>query len=105
MKLRVRKNSIRLRLSSSEVRQFRENGYIEEAIEFGAGSRFNYALAIAETNSINARFENGKITVFVPPSEAESWTSSNEIGLENKQSIGDDKFLKILIEKDLAPEN
>lgn len=105
MKLRVRNNSIRFRLSQSEIDQFKKSGYIEEAIEFGGNSRLIYALAAAETDVVNARFENDKITVFVPQTEADNWTEAERIGIETKQSVNDGKLLRILIEKDLASDN
>ena len=36
MKLRIRGNSIRLRLSRTEVAQFAGNGNVEDTVEFGS---------------------------------------------------------------------
>jgi hypothetical protein len=104
MKLRLKNNSIRLRLTQSEVARFEETGKVEEAIEFGATGEdvFVYALAVSDAASINARFKDGKLTVFVPESEARAWASTSQIGLEHEQEIGQNKKLKILIEKDFA---
>lgn len=104
MKLRVRNNSIRLRLTQTEVVQLRENGIVEEVIEFGLtpDKILIYSLASADVETICAQFENGKITISVPTTQALQWSESNQVGLENKQEIGDDKILKILIEKDFA---
>lgn len=102
MKLRIKNNSIRLRLTQSEVRQFRETGSVEEIVEFGADAQLIYRLAAAQTENIHAQFDAGKITVSVPAIPARNWTESSQIGLEDIQSIGASKTLKILIEKDFA---
>jgi hypothetical protein len=107
MKLRIRKNSIRFRLTQSEVVQFGDSGYIEEAIEFGSGTaqRLTYALIAtveAAENDIASKFEDNKITIFVPSRQARQWVDSDQIGIETDQNIGNDRALKILIEKDFA---
>ncbi len=108
MKLRIRNNSIRLRLTQSEVAQFRENGYVEEVIEFGAvpASRLTYALmAAAENdaeNGIASKFEDSKITISIPSLQARQWVDSDQVGIEIDQNIGDGNKLRILVEKDFA---
>ncbi len=107
MKLRIRNNSIRLRLTQSEVAQFGENGYVEEAIEFGGApaSRLTYALiSLPENDSENdiaSKFENSKITISVPSPQARQWVDSDQVGIETDQDIGGNK-LRILVEKDFA---
>ena len=43
MKIRIKGNSVRVRLTRSEVDHFAETGYLEESTEFG-NSHFLYAL-------------------------------------------------------------
>lgn len=105
MKLRMKNNSVRLRLTQSEVDRFDETGKVEEAIEFGGESREQFVYALesrAETEEIKAKFENNRITVFVPRQIADQWTQTEKVGLENVQTIGDGKTLRLLIEKDYA---
>lgn len=105
MKLRVKNNSVRLRLTRGEVARFNDSGRVEEAIEFGIEphQRFVYALEFgAETETTRAIFENNRITVFVPKTQAEKWTQTARIGIETEQTIGGGKTLRILIEKDFA---
>ncbi|HNY40926.1 MAG TPA: hypothetical protein PKJ41_11040, partial [Bryobacteraceae bacterium] len=42
MKLRVKGNSLRLRLTRPEVVRLREDGLVEESADFGAGATFVY---------------------------------------------------------------
>lgn len=105
MKLRIRGNSIRLRLTKSEVEQFSETGEVKETVEFGLkeNERFVYALISAEVvNSPTAVFENNQLSVFLPKWEAENWTQTNEVGISAEHPIGNDKFLRITVEKDFA---
>ena len=104
MKLRVTNNSIRLRLTEIEVAAFDARGAIEETIEFGPtdDKRLTYRLAKAEIEIVNADFTNGKITIFVPTTQAENWAKTTRIGIKAEQNLGGGKTLQILIEKDLS---
>ena len=96
MKLRIRGNSLRLRLSRGEVTQLAEKGRVEDAIAFGP-SKLTYALATADVAEVGATYESspdGRIVVVIPPKRAAEWASSDEVGIESK---GD---LHILVEKD-----
>jgi hypothetical protein len=104
MKLRIRGNSVRLRLTQSEVAQFRETGQVEEIVEFGleAQQQFIYSLSSGDNESPTAVYKNNRLTVFVPKDEARQWTQTNQVGICAAQSTGEEKRLEILIEKDYA---
>lgn len=93
MKLRIRGNSLRLRLSQSEVTQLAQRGRVEDAIAFGP-SKLTYVLATSDVDRIGAVYEDHRIVVTLPKSRAAKWTSSDEVGIE---SDGD---VKVLVEKD-----
>lgn len=96
MKLRIRGNSIRLRLLKSEVAELSEKGSVSETTDFG-GSRFAYSLEVG-SDRIGATFDGGTVTVSVPESEIREWAETDEkIGIETESN-----GLKILIEKDFA---
>ena len=104
MKLRIRGNSIRLRLTKSEVGRFGQTGVVADTVEFGAASRgFCYKLHTSSAdNSTRASFEGNCLSISVPVGDAENWIRSEDVGIEVMQPIGDDKFLRILMEKDFA---
>jgi glutathione peroxidase-family protein len=105
MKLRVRNNSIRLRLTRTEVEQFREIGRVEEKVIFGVNtsSQIAYAVQTAAVENVAAEYENGQILILVPNEIARNWTQTNEIGIAAEQKTGTNSpSLKILIEKDFA---
>ncbi len=97
MKLRIRENSIRLRLTQSEVKEFAENGLVENQTEF-SHSKFVYALKSSETiQNLQASFENKRLEIIVPRSVGENWIKPAEVGIS-----GSDGLVKIMIEKDFA---
>lgn len=102
MKIRIKGNSIRLRLTQTEVANFANNGYLEEHTEFG-NATFTYALANdAEVLNLSAKMEGAKITMQVPPDLAKNWTSTNEVGFQHKLSLNNGKELFLLVEKDFV---
>ena len=105
MKMRLRNNSLRLRLTQTETARFVESGRIEETIEFGVEGhqRMVYILECGpEIMQIQAVLENNQITVKVPKEQADRWVETSQVGMETDQEIGGGKTLNILIEKDFA---
>jgi hypothetical protein len=102
MKIRIKGNSVRLRLSKTEIDKFASTGYLEESTEF-ATAKFTYALASStDANELCADFNHQKITVYVPTKVHHEWVNTDRVGFENKQRIADDKTLFLLIEKDFV---
>jgi hypothetical protein len=103
MKLRLRENSIRLRLLQSEMKTLGETGFVSETIVFSERQKLIYTVKISENASrIFARFENEEITVEIPVQTALDWIETNLVGLEHEQDIDEAAKLKILIEKDFV---
>lgn len=105
MKLRLRENSIRLRLLQPEVDQLRETGNVSERIIFGVNptETLVYSLRVSEdAEMIFAQMIDNQIEIFLPLNDAENWADTNEVGLYATQKIGDSDELKITIEKDFV---
>jgi len=102
MKLRIKGNSIRLRLLRSEVENFAETGRIFDEVRFGANALRYSIVMSSEAESIVAKLVDNEITVFIPEKAARDWTASEQVGFEVEQSIGDDDTLSIVIEKDFV---
>lgn len=103
MKLRIRGNSIRLRLGKSEVASLAETGGVNASIRFSAepDAHLNYSLVTSPTEkAISARLVDREIKVIVPEGLAREWAKSERVGLEHVQPIGAGDSLAILIEKD-----
>lgn len=102
MKLRIRGNSIRLRLSQQNVKTFGEKGRVENSIQFGpaAGGQLIYALETADVKKLKCEFKDGTLTVFVPKDLAKVWIESQLVGLEHLDSTTENDQVRILVEKD-----
>jgi len=107
MKLRIRDNSIRLRLSRGEVDSLRADGLVKARTEFPAGHEFGYELESSPASvQPDASFSDRAITVRVPESMALAWASTEQVSMQGEQFLDDGGKLTILVEKDftcLAP--
>ncbi len=101
MKLRILGDSLRLRLSQSEVKQFGETGLVEQSIRFGPGSEMTYAVEHdGSLKQVCASFEGARITVRMPSSVARAWVGADEISVHGDQRLEGSEPLRLLIEKD-----
>lgn len=94
MKIRIKGNSIRYRLSKTEVELFLERGYVEEVVDFST-EKLTYALNKYDNYELSANFEQNKITLFMPERFASEWGAPEKIGFN-----GIHNRLSLLIEKD-----
>lgn len=94
MKIRIKGNSIRYRLSKTDVEQFLKLGYLEEIVDFGT-QKLVYALKKLDKAALSASFEQNKIILFMPAEMAAEWENPDKIGFGGIY----DK-LSLLIEKD-----
>lgn len=101
MKLRIRGDSLRLRLSQDEVARFGKSGHVEDAIRFGPGSTLLYGLKMAkDVRQLAADYRNDHLTVYVPKDLALQWAVSDMVGMDSACRFEDGQLLHILVEKD-----
>jgi len=101
MKLRIRGDSIRLRLTQSEVKKLAEEGRVEELTRFGPDERFTYAISFGGT-VLSAKLVSRGLEITVPDEVARTWASSDAVSIEGARDLGDGSTLRILVEKDFA---
>ena len=100
MKLRIKGNSLRLRLSKTDVQQLSETGRISDKISFGT-EQLMYSLKCDNTvKEPEASFGLNNIIVLIPGRFAGEWHKNNVIGIDGTQNTGNNESLYILIEKD-----
>ena len=102
MKIRIHNNTIRLRLSMSEVEQLSEKNEIKEELKFPSPyPSFIYNLkAPAKEKFLSLTFEQGEISISLPLSEVKDWANTEQIGIAKTQSLEDGINLQLLVEKD-----
>jgi hypothetical protein len=100
MKLRMKGNSIRLRLSKPEVEKLAVAKYLEERTSFRSNT-FTYALQIKDGgDELSADFNDNKLIVFIPGIFTKDWAVNNVIGFNATKQVSDTEPLYILVEKD-----
>ncbi len=102
MKLRILGNTIRFRLSRSEMEQLENIGVVENTTDFGLGAQLLYKLEIGLHDCLEAIYSDDCIRVFVPKVMAQRWMQTDEITLQGEKSLDSGAQLKILLEKDFA---
>ena len=105
MKLRIKGNSLRLRVSRSELARFQAEGRIEETIHFTAAleATLTYALESATGASpVTVRYEPGEVTVILSKDRARVWGAQSEIGVYTTLDMGPAGSLEVVVEKDFA---
>ena len=95
MKLRIQGNSLRFRLTRSEVARLHESAFVEETACFSIGSELTYRIRKGAGGDIRAELTEGAITVHVPATVADGWAASDEVGINARNGP-----MRIAIEKD-----
>nr|WP_297789142.1 hypothetical protein [uncultured Allomuricauda sp.] len=102
MKIRIKGNSIRFRLTQSEVQQLSETGSINENTEFG-NSIFQYQVKLAPTiQNLEAIYSNGNILMMVPEDDGKNWFHNDIVGFAHEMELPAGKKLHLLLEKDFT---
>lgn len=105
MKLRINGNSLRLRLLRSEVARLLAGDCLEETIYFApeASARLSYALELDPAGSRpTIQYTGNRVAIFIPSDLANTWGSSDQVGIAADISLGEFGSLALLIEKDFA---
>jgi len=105
MKLRIKGNSVRLRLMRSEVAKLIEDSSLSDSISFGTTADVLTYTVISskDEQKVSARLVGNEIVVIVPEITATTWAKTDAVSIEANQHIeGTSENLAILIEKDMA---
>jgi hypothetical protein len=103
MKIRIRGNSIRYRLTRTDVSRMGTDGVVEETTRFPDGNRFHYRLErSAAIKELQATYAENRITLLIPDDRVREWTGSEIIGFRHHVPLPDGSELLLLVEKDFA---
>lgn len=103
MKLRLKGNSIRIRLDRRDLAGLIERGGIEDALRFGPGAEFCYAVeaASAPRGKPTASYAEGRLIVTIDPEDVRAWAATDRIGFDHEQAVGAGT-VRVVLEKDFA---
>ena len=105
MKLRIKGNSLRLRVSRSELDRFSKGQRIHETIHFGSApnAKLSYALERDEAIDLTVvKYGSHTVTVQIPFKLACQWEMTDMVGLSGSIDLGPAGTLDVLVEKDFA---
>ena len=101
MKLRIRGDSIRLRLKRGEVDQIASGASIVEETHF-PNAVLTFRLDVTESEDVSASFNDGSLVISLPKSKVLDWAGTDEVSLAAEQKLAGDGSLSLLIEKDFS---
>ena len=108
MKLRIRGNSVRFRVTKGELDAIAEAGSAEDAVRFSPTAELRYRIDVKSSGPVTAAFEGSSVKVVLPRPLVERWLGAEEVSIYAEQPLGEGGVLKILVEKDftcLAPRD
>ena len=96
MKIRIKGNSLRYRLTQSDMYQLSHDGYLEDKTNFG---KRELVCVIQKTSEqeLSAFFDDNVICLQVPDNIIEELNKTDRVGFEGKQAD-----LLLLVEKDFT---
>jgi hypothetical protein len=100
MKLWIRGNSLRLRVSKTELAKIAEMGKAEDTTRFSSEHSLRYGIEVRAAGAITATFAEAAIVVTLPKARLDLWLRPDEVSVEGSQPIGGGKVLQIVLEKD-----
>ncbi|MGH8494817.1 MAG: DUF7009 family protein [Gammaproteobacteria bacterium] len=102
MKLRIRGNSIRMRVTQSELAEIAADGEVRETVEFGDAT-LTYALVRDAFDSApSASFRDNVITLRLPADTVRRWVETRQVSIRASQRLEHGGELQLLVEKDFA---
>lgn len=99
MKLRIRGNSLRLRLTRTELAELAGTGTVVNQVQLGVfpDCALVYRMELSdEAIKPVVVFRNSQICVSLPSVQAREWARSESVGIYSEESWG----LKLIVEKD-----
>jgi hypothetical protein len=101
MKLRIRANTLRFRLTQGECAALADGGICEEQTILAPGQVFTYKIvAVAGKGIIRCVFEAGALAVFVGDESIKEWAEGAQVGMEATLPNGAEPGLFVIVEKD-----
>ncbi|MBO9671907.1 MAG: hypothetical protein J7577_00565 [Sphingobacteriaceae bacterium] len=96
MKLRIKDNSVRFRLTQSEVAQLAEQGIVTSTTQF-IDKSLVYAVEMTNEEELSANFTENKVALNMPKVMVNELVNSDRVGFD-----GQSGKVKLLIEKDFV---
>jgi len=100
MKLRIRDNSLRLRITKTELRTFASDKKVACTINFPGGEKMVYELHWSDDEEFDASFEGHTVKATVSQGAGATWLDEGEVSIDHKMMLADGSPFRLLVEKD-----
>ncbi len=102
MKIRIKGNSVRFRLTKTEVNAVCERDMAREKTQFNE-AHFVYAVkASKDHDNLHASFFDQGIILFVPKNSLSDWNTNDQVGFYHTQILDNGQKLDLTLEKDFV---
>jgi hypothetical protein len=105
MKLRIKGDSLRLRVARSELARIQSGERVRETIHFTTApeAKLSYALEMeSQSAPVRVEYEAQEVRVILSKEQAITWSKDSEVGVYATVDIGTQGKLEVMIEKDFA---
>jgi hypothetical protein len=105
MKLRIKANSLRLRVSRSELTRFLAGEQLAETIRFASApeAKLTYALARdSQATTASVHYLPQAVTVLLTEEQVQVWGQDSQVGVYTTVDIIPEGLLELIVEKDFA---
>lgn len=102
MKLRLRGNTVRLRLGKAEIETLKTEGVLSEETVFAPGQSLLWTLVSSSSEKhIRTEYNSSGIHFYIPKAQAQAWANGGLVGLysEGTPRIAIEKDFKCLEER------
>ena len=96
MKIRIKDNSVRFRLTQSEVALLGKKGSVSCTTQF-LNHPLIYTIESTADSEISVSFSENQIILKMPDEQVKEWVSTDRVGFDGQSGL-----VKILIEKDFV---
>jgi hypothetical protein len=100
MKLRIRGNSVRIRVTRTEAARLGQGSPVEQITRFSTSSSLRSSVQPSSCAAPMVEFDDAGIVVKLPAEQVRDWAESDQVTIEAHQQVESGTVLQILVEKD-----
>ena len=100
MKLRIREQSVRFRLSPEDVASLGRGESVLVSLNLGAEQTFTYGLEMSGTSLLGVKSVRSGVVIQCPVEMLRKLAETDEVGFERVIDLGGEGSVTVLVEKD-----
>ena len=100
MKIRIKDQTIRFRLTQTEVAQLHQAKFVEAKLQFSPGQVLAYGLYVKPHDDFDIQFTDQHVQCHLPEHIVHTWALSDQVAIHKELDIAHQITLKLMVEKD-----